>query len=101
MCKVKIFDVEGNEITYSYEEYVERFPEATAEYGHRDYFDIWDSKYGDECPEIFDSQIEELISSTFPWDKWEWEEDTECRFSFEWKTEEEREELFNKIMSLR
>lgn len=40
MCKVKIFDVEDNEITYSYEEYVKRFPEATAEYGHRDYFDI-------------------------------------------------------------
>ena len=37
MCKVKIFDVEGNEITYSYEEYVERFPKATTEYGHRDY----------------------------------------------------------------
>ena len=95
MMKIKILDVDGKCINsvYTYEEYVQRFPEPTAEYGHRDYFDIYSAKYKKE-PQIYDTNVTALINSLGFRD---WEEDSQGRFSFVWRDDQERKEIFDKL----
>lgn len=98
MCKVRIIDVFGDEITYSYTEYVKKFPEPTAEYGHRDYYEIFDAKYS-KNPEVYNPIIQKLIK-TLGFDLFNFEEDAEGIFSFEWNTDIERKNIFKKLQSL-
>lgn len=98
MSKIKIIDILGDEITYSYTEYVKKFPEPTAEYGHRDYYEIFDAKYS-KNPEVYNPTVQELIEASVL-DLFNFEEDAEGVFSFEWNTNAEREEIFNNLQSL-
>lgn len=95
--KIVLQDYAGNNLkNTSFQDYQANYPFPTAEYGHRDYFIIFNSKYSTD-PEIYDTEITQLITSLGFEDV---EEDAEGLFSFGWNDLVEREKIFNKLKSL-
>lgn len=95
--KIVLEDHEGNNLhDLLFQEYCITYPNPTAEYGHRDYFVIYNAKYTTD-PQIYDKEVLNLIKSL---EFSDWEEDVEGLFSFEWKNLKEREKIFNTLKSL-